>query len=157
MGWPCPAIPNSGLRPPSAVLLRRTGIPHSLQGVFGRLCPRVRRWELDVGCWMFGVPNKLSEYNLPLPPRSGWSGGTLDKPWTHPGTIDPLPDPVFDQARLSMSFPCRSATGSRCPGLDVAGWMFDVGCFGPFDFLRWPPPSGSLARCVNFTHSPRVR
>jgi len=70
---------------------------------------------------MFGVPNKLSEYNLPLPPRSGWSGGTLDIPWTYSGTIDPLPAPIVDQARLSKSVSCGTSARSRCRALDVGG------------------------------------
>jgi hypothetical protein len=50
---------------------------------------------------MFAVPHKHSEYNPPLPPLSGWSGGTLDNPWTYPGTIDHPPTPCFNQASLS--------------------------------------------------------
>ena len=50
-----------------------------------------------------GNHDKHCEYNPPLPPPPGWSGGTLVPPWTYPGTIDPLPDLIFDQARLSNS------------------------------------------------------
>ena len=50
---------------------------------------------------MFAVPHKHSEYNSPLPPLSGWSGGTLDIPWTYPGTIDHPQTPCFNQASLS--------------------------------------------------------
>ena len=59
----------------------------------------------------FGSNHKHPESNSPLPPPPGWSGGTLDKPWTYPGTIEPLADPVFDQACLSKSVPGRSSAG----------------------------------------------
>ena len=45
------------------------------------LCPAFRCWKLEVGCWMFSVLHKPPEYNSPLAPPSGWSGGTLVPPW----------------------------------------------------------------------------
>jgi hypothetical protein len=74
----------------------------------------------------FRVHHKHPEYNSPLPPPSGWSGGILAPPWTHPGTIDHLPDPLFDQARLFKSDPSGVSSLYRCSGLDV-------GCWGPFN------------------------
>jgi hypothetical protein len=66
---------------------------------------------LVVRCWMFGVHHKHPKYNVPLPPPSGWSGGTLVPPWTYPGTIDPLPNPIIDQAGLSDSDSCGPSVG----------------------------------------------
>ncbi len=56
---------------------------------------------MDVGGWLLGFHHKPFEYNSSPAPASGWSGGTLDKPWTCPGTIEPAPTPVFDQPYLS--------------------------------------------------------
>jgi hypothetical protein len=50
-----------------------------------------------------GVHHKPSEYNSPPGPPSGWSGGTLDIPWTCPIPIEPPQTPVFDQPSLSKS------------------------------------------------------
>jgi hypothetical protein len=63
----------------------------------------VRGSGFDVGCWMFGVQHKHLKYISPPAPPSGWSGGTLDKPWTCPGTIEPPESPVFDQPHLFSS------------------------------------------------------
>ena len=52
---------------------------------------------------MFGVDHKSPEYNSSPAPPSRWSGGTLDKPWTYSGTIEPPQTPVFDQPHLSSS------------------------------------------------------
>ena len=76
----------------------------------------------------FGSTHKHPESNSSLPPPPAWSGGTLDKPWTCPGTIDPLPDPIFDQSRLSKSVSRGSSARSRYSALDVGDSMFDVGC-----------------------------
>ncbi len=81
---------------------------------------------------MFGVFHKPPEYNSPSAPPYGWSGGTLDKPWTYPGTIDTLPDLIFDQARLSKSVSRGSAAGSRCQALNV-------GCVNDDGYLAGPP------------------
>ena len=54
----------------------------------------------------FGFHNKLPEYNSPPAPPSGWSGSTLDKPWTCPGTIEPPQTPVFDQPSLFRPLSC---------------------------------------------------
>jgi hypothetical protein len=61
----------------------------------------VGSWMFDVGCSV--VNHKRSKYSSPLPPPSGWSGGTLDIPWTYPGTIDHPQCPIFKQASLSNS------------------------------------------------------
>src|ERR1035441_1519257 len=90
--------------------------------------PAFARWMLDVRCWMFGVYHKLTKYNPPLPPPPGRSGGTLVPPWTYPGTIDHLPDPLFDQALLSKSVFSGVSALCRRSGLDVEGWMLAVGC-----------------------------
>ncbi len=47
--------------------------------------------------------HKPLEYNSPSAAPSWRSGGTLDKPWTCSGTIEPPPTPVFDQPHLSNS------------------------------------------------------
>src|ERR1035437_1530186 len=83
----------------------------------------------------FRVHHKHPEYNSPLPPPSGWSGGILVPPWTYPGTIDHLPDHLFDQARLFKSDPSGVSSLYRCSGLDVGCWMLDVGCWGPFNVI----------------------
>jgi hypothetical protein len=72
--------------------------------------------------------HKHSEYNPPLPPPSGWSGGTLDISWTYPGTIDHPQAHIFDQARLSKSISCGFSSVQRCLGLDVKCRMLDVRC-----------------------------
>ena len=61
---------------------------------------------LVVGCWIFGVFHKPSEFNSPSAPPTGWSGGTLDMPWTCPGTIEPSQTLVIDQPILSKSLSC---------------------------------------------------
>jgi hypothetical protein len=114
---PCPAFLHSAYF-----------ILPSPRGGLGWLCPAFQGSQFEVRGSRFGANHKHPESNSPLPPPSGWSGGTLDKPWTYPGTIEPLEDPVFDQARLSKSVPGRSSAGKRCASLDVGGWMFDVGC-----------------------------
>ena len=73
------------------------------------LCPAVQGSKFEVRGSKFGVQYKLSEYIPPLPPRSGRSGGTLDKPWTYPGTIDHPQSPIFKQASLSKSMTESSA------------------------------------------------
>ena len=65
---------------------------------------------------MFRVHHKPPEYNSPPASPSGWSGGTLDIPWTCPGTIEPSQTPVFDQPSLSIPLFCgiSAAEGFRC-------------------------------------------
>ena len=74
---------------------------------------------LDVRCWLFDVHHKPSEYNSPPAPPWGWSGGSLDKPWTCPGTIEPPQTPVFDQPDLSISVnpPLRRMRCARADGV----------------------------------------
>ena len=76
---------------------------------------------MAVGGWLLGVHHKPFEYNSPSAAPSGWSGGTLDKPWTCPGTIEPLPTPVFDQPHLSNWPLLRLSAGKR-------PWALAVGC-----------------------------
>ena len=75
---------------------------HELQGLlgFGWLCLAVPCWKLDVGCWMFGVHHKRSEYNPSFPPPSGWSGTTLVPLWYHPIPVEASQRGVFNEASL---------------------------------------------------------
>ena len=87
---------------------------------FGWLCPAVRCWKLDVGCWMFGLYHKHPEYNSPPPPPSGWSGGALVPPWYLPIPIEPPPmpfsiRPAYPQASPALSRRARSS-GSPAAG-----------------------------------------
>ena len=59
------------------------------------------------------VHHKRPEYNSPFAPASGWSGGTLDKPWTCTGTIEPSQNPVFDQPSLSRPLSCGISAVER--------------------------------------------
>jgi hypothetical protein len=73
---------------------------------------------------MFGVDHKSPKYYCPPAPPPGWSGGTLDKPWTCPGTIEPPQTPVFDQPSLFRPLSCdiSAAERFRCgPDLRSAG------------------------------------
>jgi hypothetical protein len=108
------------------------------------LCPAIPHSALGIPHSPQGVRHKYPESNSPSAPAPAWSGGTLDKPWTCPGTIDPLPDPIFDQARLSKSAPCGSAAGQRCRALDVGGSMFEV----PY---REPPRRRRVSRPISGT------
>ena len=91
-----------------------------------RLCPAVQGSRFRVQGSRFRVHHKNTEYNSPLPPPPGWSGGTLVPPWTYPGTIAPPQNPIFDQASLSESVSCGSSTGQQCQGLDVGCWRLNV-------------------------------
>jgi len=72
-------------------------------GGFEWLWPADQGSKLKVRSSEFSVSHKSSEYNSPPEPPGCWSGGTLDIPWTHPGTIDPPQTAVFDQRGLSKS------------------------------------------------------
>jgi hypothetical protein len=76
--------------------------------------PSLSRFEVQGS--KFGVFHKPSEYNSPPPPPSGWSGGTLDKPWTSSGTIEPSQSLVSDQPSLSrpLSGGIPAAERFRC-------------------------------------------
>jgi hypothetical protein len=121
--WPACAVSRryfcfllSALCFPSAAALPRHSsffILHSPRRGFGWLRRAVRCWMLDVGCWMFSVRHKPSEHNSPPSPPSRWSGGTLDKPWTCPGTIEPPQITVFDQPRLSRPLSCGISATER--------------------------------------------
>jgi hypothetical protein len=101
----------------------------SPRGGLGWLCPAFQGSKFEVRGSRFGFNHKPSESNSSLPPPSGWSGGTLDKHWTHSGTIEPLAAPVFDQARLSKSVPLGSSALSRYSAFDVGSSMLVVGCW----------------------------
>jgi hypothetical protein len=88
-------------------------------------------WRLDVGCWKFGLHHKLLKSNSPLSPPSWWSGGTLDKLWTCPVTVEPSQGPVFHQAGLSNSPSCHAWAVKRSPSLDVRCSMRKVTAY-PF-------------------------
>jgi hypothetical protein len=76
---------------------------HSPRGGFGWPFPAFRGSKLDVGCRMLGVHHKESEYKRPIPPPSGWSGGTMVPPWYRPIPVEHSPRPVFDQPSLSKA------------------------------------------------------
>jgi hypothetical protein len=123
-------------------------------------CPGCSRFEVQGS--RFRVRHKHPKYNAPLPPPPGWSGGTLVPPWTYPGTIDPLPALLFDQARLFRSVSSGISVAQPYLGLDVGCWMLDVQCwmFGfprsPVAIRSWPSVAGPPQICVIFTHLPRV-
>ena len=56
---------------------------------FGRLCPASQGSKFEVRGSKVSVHHKPPEYTPPFAPPSGWSGGTLDKPWTCASTIEP--------------------------------------------------------------------
>ena len=90
-----------------------------------RLCPAFEGPTFEVRGSEFGVHHKLSEYNSPPEHPSGCSGGTLDKPWTCPGTIEPPQTSVFYQPSLSRPLSCgiSAAERFRC-GADL--WSADA-------------------------------
>ena len=47
------------------------------------------------------VFHKYSEYKPPLPPPSGWYGGTMVQPWYRPIPVEHPQRPIFDQVSLS--------------------------------------------------------
>ena len=93
---------------------------------FGWHCPAFQGSRFEVQGSKYRIDHKHSQYSPPLPPPSGWSGGTLDNPWTYPGTIDHLPSPLFEQASLSRSVSCGFSALWRYPGLEVGSWVLDV-------------------------------
>jgi hypothetical protein len=107
-GWLCPTILHSSFF-----------ILHSPRRGFGRLCPAIPQSAIRNPHSPHGVPHKPSAYNSPPSPPSRWSGGTLDKPWTCPGTIEPSQTPVFDQPHLSSSLypPTRRLRSVRADGV----------------------------------------
>src|ERR1035437_805730 len=52
---------------------------------------------------MFGVYHKYCEYKTPIPPHSGWSGGTMVPPWYRPIPVEHSLSPIFDQVGLSKA------------------------------------------------------
>src|ERR1017187_2041134 len=81
----------------------------------------------------FGVYHKPSEYNPPPAPPSGWSGGTLDKPWTCPIPIEPPQTPVIDQPSLSipLSFGIFAAKRLKCAADLWAAGAWNLRLCGP--------------------------
>jgi hypothetical protein len=140
------ALVGLRVRPPLFLLSTFCFLPLPGVGLSGPF--DVECWMFDVGCWMFGIHHKHPEYNVPLPPPSGWSGGTLVPPWTYPGTIDPPLTPLFDQARLFKSVSSGFSVAQPYLGLDVGSWMFAI--------RSWPSVAGPPEICVIFTHLPRV-
>ena len=98
----CPVIPQSAIRN-----------PHSPHGGFGRLCPAIHHSAFFLPHSPPCVLHKPPEYNSPPAPPSGWSGGTLDLPWTCPIPIEPSQTPVFDQPSLSRLPSCGISAAGR--------------------------------------------
>ncbi len=123
--------------------------------------PLRRDWMMDVGGWLLGFHHKPFEYNSSPAPASGWSGGTLDKPWTCLGTIEPSPTPVFHQPHLSSPLhpPLRRLRSARTdgvlPGNPGAAPMLTGGLRNLLRLLRLCTTFGSLLfsveRGVGFT------
>jgi hypothetical protein len=90
-----------------------------LRGGFGRPSRAIPQSEIRIPHSPPGVHHKPSEYNFHRAPSAGWSGGTLDKPWTCPGTIEPSQPPVFEQPSLSRllssGIPRRNDLGAMQP------------------------------------------
>src|ERR1019366_7178441 len=109
--------------------------------------------QIQVGGWKFGVRHKPSEYNsLPAPP-SGWSGGTLDIPWTCPGTIKALKLPfLISQAypnHLLAAFPRRNDSGA----VQTSGrWVH--GAYGSMDLVALNSAGDSTRRTSTRSLSP---
>ena len=52
---------------------------------------------------MFSIHHKESEYKPPIPPPSGWSGGTMVPPWYRPIPVEHSQSRIFDQESLSKA------------------------------------------------------
>ncbi len=52
---------------------------------------------------MLGVFHKHPEYISPIPPPSGWSGGTMVPPWYRPIPVEHSQSAIFDQSSLSKA------------------------------------------------------
>src|ERR1017187_1772934 len=98
-----------------------------------RLCRAFRGSKFKVQGSRFGVYHKPSEYNPPPAPPSGWSGGTLDKPWTCPIPIEPPQTPVIDQPSLSipLSFGIFAAKRLKCAADLWAAGAWNLRLCGP--------------------------
>jgi hypothetical protein len=105
-------VPGFGRLCP-AILHSSFCLQPSLGGGFGWLCPAFLHSSFCILPSFTGVHHKHPEYNSPPAPPSGWSGGTLDKPWTCPGTIEPPQTPVFDQPSLSRRRSCGISAAER--------------------------------------------
>jgi hypothetical protein len=81
----------------------------------GWLYPAFRGSKFRVRGSRFGDYHKYPGCNSPPAPPSGWSGGTLDIPWTSPIPIEPAQTPVFDQPDLFRSLhpPLRRPRSAR--------------------------------------------
>src|ERR1035437_395338 len=121
------AWPYEGFAVPLPGILHSTFclLPSSRGGA-ERLLPAFCCSKLDVGCWMFGLHHKHSEYKPPILPHSGWSGGTMVQPWYHPIPIEHPGNPIFDQTSLSKSV-SRAVSGvKRLSALDVGRRISNV-------------------------------
>src|ERR1035438_3539847 len=106
----------------------------------GWLCPGFQGSRFRVQGSKFGVCHKLPKSNPPLPPPSAWTGGGLVPPWTYPGTIDPAPASLLDQAHLSNAVPSGISALSPYSALDVGCWVLDV----PFLYPPLPDDPSTL-------------
>jgi len=88
-----------------------------------------------------GVHHKHSEYTPPIPPPSGWSGGTLVPPWTCPIPTEHPQSPLLNQASLSKSLSCGFSARAASSSLQshVGTPRRDVRPPAP----RWPKKTAS--------------
>ena len=105
-------------------------------GGFTPFCPAFGDSRFGVRGSMFRVYHKPPEYTSSPASPAGRSGGTLDIPWTCPGTIEATQTPVFDQPSLSRPLSSGiSATERLRSGRD----LWSVGAGG----LRFCGPCGA--------------
>src|ERR1035437_291134 len=121
---------------------RNSGWP---EGGLGWLRPGFQGSRFRVQGSKFGVCHKHPEYNPPLPPPSAWTGRGLVPPWTYPGTIDPAPAPLLDQAHLSNAVSSGVSALSPYSALDVVCWMLEVRCSGSKFASGAPHPAKRFA------------
>ena len=84
---------------------------------FGHPCPVIPQSAIRNPHSPPCVLHKPFEYNSPPAPPLGWSGGTLDLPWTCPIPIEPLKPPFLISQAYSDHFPAaflrRDDSGRR--------------------------------------------
>jgi hypothetical protein len=115
-------------------------------GGFDRLCQAYRGSKLGVGCWMFGVYHKESEYKLPVLPRWGWSGGTMVPPWYHDIPITHPGNPIFDQTSLSKPISGAVSGVKILSALDAGRRMSDVPAATPAEMRLVSSRRGIICR-----------
>jgi hypothetical protein len=91
----------------------------------------VGSWKLEVGCSMFDVDDKPSEYNSPPSTPWGWSGGCLVPLWYLPIPISYLKHPFVNQSRLSKPLSRGFSALKPFSGLDAWRWMSNMRCPRP--------------------------